>query len=139
MTWFLNLQPLQEPFDLGSPDEAGRAQWSCNFLATKRPSPSFILEVIAVLVAAGVGIDSGPNANIFGSSMATIPAGDGPFLSIRATGGTGPLGTHDGGPGAYRRPGVHVLARAATAAAAEAMAQSAFEALVAVRNQAVSA
>lgn len=135
-TWYLSLSPQQEPFDLGLPDAAGRIQFSCNFLATKRPSASFIKEIIAALVAAHVGTE---NVNIFATSMSVIPAGDGPFLSLRATGGVAPVGTHNAGPGAYRRPGLQVLVVAATAVAAEAMALAAYDALVAVQNRELSA
>ena len=135
MTWILDIQPQQEPFDVG-PDDHGRAQCVFNVLATKRPSESFWLEIVAVLEAAGVGTR---NVNIFGTSQAAIPDGDGPFLLVRPTGGTAPLGTHNDGAGAYRRPGAQILVTAKRWVAAEAMALAAYSALVAVRNQEVSA
>jgi len=135
MVQYLAIMPLQEPFDVGL-DDAQRQQVAFNVLATKRPSGSFVQELIAVLVAAGVGIEG---KTIFGTASATIPTGPGPFLSIKPTGGTGPLGTHNAGAAAYRRPGAQLIARASTWAAAEAMAQAAYDALVAVRNQQVVA
>lgn len=132
---FLNIVPLQEPFDMGL-DDAGRAQIVFNVLATKRPSESFVAELISILVAAGVGIDG---KTIFGTASAVIPAGKGPYLTIKPTGGTGPLGTHNAGTGAYRRPGAQIMVRASSWLVAETMANAAYDALVAVRNQAVSA
>jgi hypothetical protein len=135
MTYYLDIQPLQEPFDLEL-DEAGRAQFAFNVLATKRPSATFLQELVAILVDAGVGVE---DVSIFLTTKAVIPTGKGPYLSIRPTGGTGPLGTHNGGAAAYRRPGAQLVARASTWQAAEAMAHAAYSALVAIRNQAVSA
>jgi len=134
--WYLNLSPLQEPFDLGELDDAGRAQCAFNLLARKRPSGTFLQELIQALEDAGVGIEG---TNIFGTSAAVIPTGPGPFLSIRPTGGMAPEGTHNDGAGAYRRPGVQVLVRAGTWRAAETMALKAYDALIAVRNQELSA
>lgn len=136
MTHYLAIEPLQEPFDLGEVDESGRAQCAFNVLAQRRPSGTFLQELIAILVGAGVGVEG---QNIFASSKATIPDGPGPLLSIQATGGTAPLGTHNDGAGAYRRPGAQIIVRASTWAAAEAMAHAAYSALIAVRNQEVVA
>jgi len=133
--WYLNLSPLQEPFDVGL-DEAGRAQCGFNIVARKRPSGTFVQELLAVLEAAGVGTEK---ANLFGTSAATIPSGAGPFLSIRPTGGVAPEGTHNHGIGAYRRPGAQILVRAETYAAAEGMALAAYAALIGIRNQELSA
>lgn len=133
--WYLDISPLQEPFDAGL-DESGRAQCGFNILARKRPSATFVQELIAVLVGANVGVEK---VNIFGTSAAVIPVGAGPFLWIRPTGGTAPEGTHNAGAGAYRRQGAQILVRAKTWTAAETMALAAYDALVAVRNQAVSA
>lgn len=135
MTHYLAIDPQQEPFDIGL-DDSGRIQYSVNFLSQMRPSPAFLREIVAVLVAAGVGIEG---QNIFGSSLASIPSGPGPILSIRATGGTPPIGTHNDGAGAYRRPSVQIIVGAAIEEQAFAMAQAAYDALIAVRNQAVSA
>lgn len=137
MTDYLSITPLQEPFEFGL-DDSGRAVWACNFVTLKRPSASFLQEIIAVLAAAGVGVAS---VSIFSGALAVLPDPKdypGPILFLKATGGIAPMGTHNDGPGAYRRPGFEVFTHAATTPAAEAMAQAAYTALVAVRNRAVA-
>jgi hypothetical protein len=136
---FLSITPLQEPFDLGQAD-GGRALYAFNVVAMKTPSSTFLQELITVLEAAGVGVE---NVTIFASSRTTIPDGSEPgappaILHIKATGGTGPVGTHNAGAGAYRRPGAQVLVYGASTQAAEAMIHAAYNALVGVRNQAVA-
>lgn len=135
MTQYLSIDPLEEPFELGELDESGRVQYSVNFLALKQPSASFLREVVAILVAAGVGIEG---QSIFASTLAILPR-EGTVLQLLATGGTAPLGTHNGGAAALRRPGLQVIVHAPTHDAAETMINAAYNALVGVRNQAVTA
>jgi len=134
-TWYLEVQPQQEPFDVG-PDGSGRAQCSFNVLVNKRPSATFVQELIKVLEDAGIGMGG---IDIFGTSQAEVPDGEGPYLLVRPTAGTAPLGTHNAGAAAYRRPGAQILVTAKNWIAAEAMALAAYDALVQVRNQVVSA
>ncbi len=89
-------------------------------------------DLVVRLVAQGVGVYG---TNIFISTKAVIPAGDGPFLSIVVTGGTSPLRTHNSvAAPAYQRPSAQLTARASTYAAAMVMARAAYDALVGVRN-----
>lgn len=140
MTPYLSFSPLNEPTDLGL-DDSGREMCVFNMVAMKRPSTAFLEEVMAILVAAGVGV---ANVSIFASSKAALPDPSQPgvppaILHIKATGGTPPIGTHNDGAGAYRRPGLQVIAHAVSWPAAYAMAHAAYDALLGVRNQAVSA
>jgi hypothetical protein len=141
MTWWRDVQFFQEPFDVGDTDESGRVQVSFNILVTKAPDGNLLKEIVRVLVAAGVGTyqQSGSGGNIFVSSKASVPSGAGPFLSIRSTGGTSPLGTHNAGPVSQVRPSVQFIARASTWDAAEAMAFAARNAFKDIRNQHISA
>jgi hypothetical protein len=134
-TWYLTVDPQQEPTDAG-PAEDGRELYTVNFHMTKRPSPTVLEELLGVLEAAGVGK---VGATLFGSSAVSVPprgdpAGSGPFLLLKETGGAGPVGTHNDGPAAYRRPAVQVLVTGETTAAVKAMAYAAYDALVAVSN-----
>jgi len=87
---------------------------------------------------------TGANVAVLGTSLflgltAVIPAGDGPFLSVVMTGGSGPEGTHNAvGLPAYQRPTAQIIARGASTPAAEALAIAAYTALWAVRNQFVN-
>jgi hypothetical protein len=132
VTWYLAIEVLQEPADVLGLDSSGRVQLSFNVIATKRASTTWLTDLIAVLVAAGVGVEA---ATLFNSSLATIPNGAGPFLSVRSTGGAPPEGTHNDGPTAYQRPGAQVLVRGADFQATNAMAYAAYNALAAVRNR----
>jgi len=134
VTWYLSIEPQQEPFDVG-PDDRGRPQVSFNVLCLMRPSSDVVSEVLGILDDAGVGT----SANLFGSSAAILPIDDGPFLVVKSQAGVSPNGTHNGGAAAYRRPGLQLIATASTFVAADALARAAYNALVAVRNQQVSA
>ena len=133
MTQYLSIEPVQEPYDNGL-DESGRAQCAFNVRAMSRPSDSFIQDLITALSAAGVGQEG---VTIFGSSKAQVPS-QGTVLTIRATGGTGPVGTHNDGAGAYRRPSALLIAHAEKWKDAEALAVAAYSALLAVRNKDVA-
>lgn len=137
MTDYRSIRAVSEPQDAGGLDEAGRRMCAFTVLVWKRPSPTFVLELIKILVDAGVGVD---NVSIFGSSGAVIPEGDGPFLHVKAGGGAGAIGTHNDAPAEWdRRPAAEILVHASTWQAAEAMAHAAYGAFVNIRNMAVVA
>jgi hypothetical protein len=84
----------------------------------------FLHEVKDRLVAQGVGVY---NVNIFIGSASIVPIGDGPYLSLRETGGTGPAKTQNNT--GTERPGAQVLTRGTNPDLARAMAAAAFAAL----------
>lgn len=137
-TWYLSLTPINEPRDLQQLDEAQRAQIVFEVLALKRPSATFVEELLQVLEEANVGQEK---ENLFGTSLADIPTTGGPFLSIVTIAGAEPIGTHTAaagkpsGMGAYRRPAARILVRSPKASDAEAMAQAAYQAFVDCRNR----
>lgn len=136
MTKYLAIKPQQEVFDLGATN--GLVQYGFNVLSENRPTPTFLQDLIKILVDAGVGQE---NVNIFGSSLAEIPdehSHDGAILHIKATSGTAPKGTHNDGPGAYRQPGAQIIVRALNVPDAVAMANAAMDAFLVVRNQDVA-
>jgi len=131
MTWYREIEALQEPFDLGL-DNNQMAKVVFNIMAYKGPSTTFIEETVKLLVDAGVGTY---NTNIFSTSSKDIPIGDGPYLSIIETGGTFPERTHnDTAAPAFQRPTAKLVVRAKTYAAARTMSRAAYNVLVAVRN-----
>jgi|SRR5579864_8535052 len=93
-------------------------------------------EIVNVLENASVGV---AGATIFAGSRAIIPAGAGPFLSVRETGGTKPLKTQEttGSHVAYQEPGAQVVVRGADEVFTRAMTVNAYNALLAVRNQTI--
>jgi len=87
-------------------------------------------DIVTILVAAGVGVD---NTNIFKTSKAQIPAGAGPYLTVTATGGSGPEGTHNAaltGVPAYQRPNFQILVRGQSTGSVDTMIRNAYNALV---------
>lgn len=95
-------------------------------------------DIVTILVNAGVGTD---NVNIFKTSSALIPNGAGPYITLTATGGSGPEGTHNAvGLPAYQRPNFQVLVRGTSTGAVDAMIRNAYAALVAFgqKSQAVN-
>jgi hypothetical protein len=95
----------------------------------------FLDELASILVTAHVGV---LGTSIFLSSQSSIPAGDGPYLSLKETGGTSPDRTHDLTiQPAYPRPAAQIVGRAKSYVAARAMAQAAYNALVVIRNATV--
>jgi hypothetical protein len=137
VTVYRSIQAVTEPHDTNDLDEAGRRQCAFTILVWKRPSITFVEELIRILVDAGVG---SKGVTVFGTSGAVIPEGDGPFLHVKADGGAGGVGTHNDQPADWdRRPAAVITVHASTWQAAEAMAQAAYGALVNVRNLAVVA
>ncbi len=132
--WYREINVVDEPRDIGV-DSEDRLRMSFNITTVKRPSDVFLEEIIGILVAAGVGTHGGASGDIFGTSKSNIPEGDGPFLALIETGGITPERTHnDISPPAYQRPGMQLVARAKNTGAARAMARSAYDAVVGIRN-----
>lgn len=102
----------------------------------------FTDEMAARLEAMGVGTRG---KDIFVSSQAKIPAGDGPYLTLTETGGVAPGGFRGGGGRIHNEAGVHVQSpgaqiavRASTYEAARAMARAAYLALDGIWNTTLS-
>lgn len=130
MTWYREVNPVQEPFDLGL-DASGRARVVFNIMVVKRASTTFLEEIRKILVNAGVAVFG---TDLFETSKSNIPEGDGPYLSITETGGTAPERTQNV-IGAYPQPSAQIVARATNYEDALAMAWAAYNALVVVKNQ----
>ncbi len=130
MAWYRDIDVGQEPFDAGL-DGNGRLMFKFNILAVKRPSTTFIQEIVTRLATQGVGTFG---TSLFASTQARVPDGDGPYLQVIETGGTAPDRTHNAAPApGYQHPGAQITARAKTHAAARGMALAAYAALQ-IRN-----
>jgi hypothetical protein len=136
--FYLAISPVQEPYDLGT-DEQGRSKVQFNVAIRKYPSTGgsdLIEELVKILVDAGV-VSLSPR-NVFGSTMAAIPSGNGPFLSVIETSGTLPEWIHNETTPAILRPTALIVARAAAYVDARTMARAAYGALSTVHNQTIT-
>lgn len=134
MSFYQEITPLQEPFDLGK-DDKGRPRVVFNIRTVKTASNTFLEELVKVLVDAEVGTY---NTNIFASTAVAIPPEEGTYLLIVETGGTAPERIQNQIAPAYPRPTAKITVRAAKYVDARTMARAAYDALAAVRNQTVT-
>jgi len=134
MTFFLDIQPTQVPFDLGV-DDQGYACVVFNLYVLREPSAQFIEELVKVLEDADVGTFG---KNIFASSLIAHPTGDGPFLTLVETGGAGGIRTQNSAAPSGERATASVTTRAKTYKVARSMARAAYDAFSVVRNQTVT-
>jgi Bacteriophage minor capsid protein len=96
---------------------------------------AFLNDIITLLETGAVGTGG---VNIFATSKAAIPLGDGPYASVAETGGTNPDYVQNAPLPAYLHPTAQLTFRAKTYQAAEAMAQAAWDAITGVQNQTVN-
>jgi hypothetical protein len=95
----------------------------------------FIDEIAVHLVGKGIG---SLGTTIFTSSKAVIPAGDGPYLTITETGGSGPTRRQNISGAATQRPTAQIVVRALSYVVARAMAKAAYQALDGIWNETLS-
>ncbi len=93
----------------------------------------FLDEIGAWLVQHGVGV---LGQNIFKSSAAVIPAGDGPYMTISETGGISPVRVQNG-VRLLQRPTAQILVVAKGNPVARDMSRAAYQALDGVFNTVV--
>jgi hypothetical protein len=136
MTWFREIEMVQEPFDNGL-DASGRAQSAFNIAAIKRSSGTFLEEIIKILVTAGVGVYG---TTIFDTSKTILPEGGATaFLSIVETSGSPAERTQNSTTlPAYPQPSAQITARATNYTDARALARAAYVALAPIRNVDIS-
>ena len=95
----------------------------------------FLDEIAAQLVAQSVGV---LGTNIFLGSRAKIPSDDGPYLSLRETGGSAPTRIHNKATANTQRPTAQIAVRAKKYNIARAMAAAAYLALDGIYNTTLS-
>lgn len=86
----------------------------------------FLDDIAARLVTAGVGT---LGTDLFLSSAAIVPAGNGPYISIQETGGSAPTRVQNQAGAKTQRPTAQLLIRASTFPTARTKAKSAYDAL----------
>jgi len=132
-TDYLWIKAMQEPFDHGI-DEQGRLCFGFSIMAQKAQSGTFARELISILSAANVGVFG---STLFSSTLAVIPP-TGTVVDIIETGGMSPLKVQNDVMPKYQRPTAKILVHAVKSEDAIAKARAAYNALVVVRNQAVT-
>jgi hypothetical protein len=99
----------------------------------RRRSAVFLDEIAQWLVDHGVGV---LGQNIFKSSSAVIPSGDGPYMTISETGGTAPVRVQNG-VRLLQCPTAQILVVAKAHTASRDMSRAAYAALDGVFNTTV--
>lgn len=134
MSFYLEILANGPPIQV-SHDENQRLLWSINFSALARaPVADWLGEVQRVLVDAALvtaGVD------VFTTTRAGIPDGDGPFTTLRDTGGVQSDFTQQDDQ--YERRACQVVVRAQDEAAGDALAQSIWRELNNIRNSTITA
>ena len=92
----------------------------------------FVEDIVTILNTAGQGV---AGVSIFWGTKSE-PTGDGPFITIIETGGTGPKRVHNAAP--YRRPSAQIVVRAKGQDVARAKADAVWNALDQKRNLTVN-
>lgn len=140
MSYWREVEVMSDIADNGL-DGAERQKFGFNILVVCDNPTQFEEEVARVLITASVV--TGIGTDVYTMSKSKVPVGDGPFVSITATGGPLPERTHnadrDSGLPAYRRLTVQVVARAANSLTARAKAHACFNALFAIKNTTITA
>ncbi len=96
---------------------------------------SFLVEMVDRLVARGVGT---VGTNIFRSSQAAIPPGDGPYVLIIETGGAAPTRVQNSPLANTERPTAQITVRASKYENASTKAMQAYLALDGIFNTTLS-
>ena len=92
MSKFMEILAIQPPIDIGV-DPSNRAMFSTNYRAGIANNTGLIeKEIIQYLQSRGLAV---LGASAFYGSKAVIPAGAGPYILIKLTGGFSPEFTHD--------------------------------------------
>lgn len=96
---------------------------------------AFIEDLIYLLESNSIGVG---NVNIFATTKAAIPQGNGPYLSIIETGGSGPDYIQNQALPAYKHPTAQLTCRSVSNPSARSMLANALAVICAVRNQTVN-
>ncbi len=96
---------------------------------------AFLDDLIYLLETASVGTG---NVNIFASTKAAIPLGNGPYLGLVETGGTSSDDIQNQNLPGYKHPAVQLTCRSVSYSSARSMLANALDVICAVRNQTVN-
>lgn len=98
MTYFLSLLPMQPPSDILGLDQSNRPRFSFNILAYSLTLPDLPGCVASIIQSHSPSLGT-LNSSIFIGPLVDIPSNqgdDGPYISIRSTGGGPPTLSQSG-------------------------------------------
>ena len=133
MTWWREVELLQEPFSLSRDPSENFVDFVFNIMVIKRPSHTFIEELISYLESENIGT---LNSDIFvGPLNDNLENADDPYIIISLTGGTSPERTHDSVilP-AYQIPSAQILSRGKSYISTKSKSYLAYDSVVKIRN-----
>jgi len=128
MTRYLDLLDEQFPFEMPE-DAQGRGVYVFNLMATKHPSETFLEELSNYLTSQGI------TAQIMVGGQTDLPSGDGPFITLRQTGGLRSVRVHPRVGNTFERPSTQVSVRAKSSRTAKSLAYKVWTILTQIRNQ----
>jgi hypothetical protein len=128
MTWYLDLQDEQIPFEMPQ-DAQGRTVYVFNVLPRKDPSETFLEEMSHYLATNGI------TAQILIGGQTDIPTGDGPFITLRQTGGVRGTSVQGRVTPKIERPGAQVSVRAKSPRTTKSLSYAVHKILSEVRNK----
>jgi hypothetical protein len=132
--WYLWIKAMQEPMD-GDLDDVGRSVVFFNIRSYKKPSATFLREILGLLQTAGIGV---VGKTLLASSQAALGS-TGTIIIVRATGGAPPQLTQNSPGVTYQQATAQIRVHAKKYEDADAKARAAYDALTVVRNQNVDA
>lgn len=92
MSYYIHILARQSPFEYGK-DPLNRVLFSCNYdCRAVYPVTSFIREMAKLIVDAGLGTSG---VNLFIGPQAEIPSDNGPYITLKQTGGFSADESHD--------------------------------------------
>lgn len=102
-SYYIHILARQSPFEYGK-DPLNRVLFSCNYdCRARHPVASFIHEIRKIIIDAGLavlefnlnGTVNENTSNIFVSPQFEVPSGDGPYITLKQTGGYAPDESHN--------------------------------------------
>lgn len=136
MSRYLSITSAAPPADAGL-DDLKRMQFAVNFEAiADAPVNQWEEELIKVLSTAGLAT-SGTDAFI--GPAVELPVGNGPYITVRNSGGSAPIQAHGPNGSRYERLSAQIVVRAKSYTVARTRALAVWRALHGVRNQTVAA
>lgn len=131
-SYYIQILARQSPFEYGK-DPLNRVLFSCNYdCRAVYPVSSFIREMVKLLVENSLGVSG---TNLFIGPLVEVPSGDGPYITLKQTGGFAPDESHNT---KYENLGLQVIVVASDYDEGDIKAKSIYRLLDGRRNFTIS-